>query len=196
MEAEPYKLLKVKLGLDTDKMMIETIREVTDKPICVDVNQGWKSKEFGLEMAFWLAERNVVFLEQPMPKEQVDDNAWLTENSPIPTFGDEAVQRIDDVVKAKGVYSGVNIKLMKCTGMREAHKMINLAKALDLKVMLGCMTETSCAISAASQLAPLSDWADLDGALLISNDIYSGMTVLDGRIVLSESPGIGIEFNR
>lgn len=194
IEADPYKLLKVKLGLDTDKMMIETIREITDKPICVDVNQGWKNKKFGLEMAFWLAERNVVFIEQPMPKERIDDNAWLTENSPIPTFGDEAVQRLEDIDKAKGVYSGVNIKLMKCTGMREAHKMVNLAKAMDLKVMLGCMTETSCAISAASQLSPMADWADLDGALLISNDIFSGMQVEDGKIILPKRPGIGIEF--
>lgn len=193
LEAEPYKLLKVKLGLDTDKMMIETIREITDKPICVDVNQGWKDKEFALEMAFWLAERNVVFIEQPMPKERIDDNAWLTEKSPIPTFGDEAVQRIQDVNKARGVYSGVNIKLMKCTGMREAHKMMNLARALDLKIMLGCMTETSCAISAASQLAPMSDWVDLDGALLISNDVYKGMEVKDGKVILSKLPGIGIE---
>lgn len=193
IEAAPYHIIKVKLGLDTDKMMIETIRDITDKPICADVNQGWKNKEQGLEMAFWLAERNVVFLEQPMPKEQIDDNAWLTENSPIPTFGDEAVQRIDDVNRAKGVYSGVNIKLMKCTGMREAHKMVNLAKALDLQVMLGCMTETSCAISAASQLAPLSDWADLDGALLIANDLFKGMQVEEGKIVLSSLPGIGIK---
>lgn len=192
LEAEPYNLLKVKLGLETDKMMIETIREVSDKPICVDINQGWKNREQALEMAFWLAERNVVFLEQPMPKENIDDNAWLTEKSPIPTFGDEAVQRLDDVNKANGVYSGVNIKLMKCTGMREAHKMINLAQALDLSIMLGCMTETSCAISAASQLAPMVDWVDLDGALLISNDLYTGMDVKQGRIVLPEGPGIGI----
>ncbi len=191
-EASPYKLLKVKLGLDTDKMMIETIREITDKPICVDINQGWKDREFGLEMAFWLAERNVVFIEQPMPKEWVDDNAWLTENSPIPTFGDEAVQRLGDVYRAKGIYSGVNIKLMKCTGMREAHKMVNLAKSIGLKVMLGCMTETTCAISAASQLAPMADWADLDGALLITNDIYRGMRIEDGAIVLSSNPGIGV----
>lgn len=195
LEAAPYKLLKVKLGLDSDRRMIETIREVTNKPICVDVNQGWKSKELGLEMAFWLAERNVVFLEQPMPKERIDDNAWLTEKSPIPTFGDESVQRLKDVRRAVGVYNGVNIKLMKCTGMREAHQMVYLAKALGLQVMLGCMTETSCAISAASQLAPLADWADLDGALLISNDVYTGMQVTDGRIVLSSQPGIGIELN-
>lgn len=191
-EAEPYKILKVKLGLDTDKMMIDTIREVTDKPLCADVNQGWKNRENALEMTHWLADRGVVFLEQPMPKEQVDDNAWLTENSPIPTIADEAVQRLSDVRKAFGVYNGVNIKLMKCTGMREAHQMAELAKALDMKVMLGCMTETSCAISAAAQLAPIADWADLDGALLTSNDIYRGMEVVDGKVTLSDRPGIGI----
>ncbi|WP_257668298.1 dipeptide epimerase [Parapedobacter tibetensis] len=191
-EAEPYQLLKVKLGLDTDKMMIEAIREVTDKPLCVDVNQGWKQRDEALEMSHWLAERGVVFLEQPMPKEQIDDNTWLTENSPIPTIGDEAVQRLDDVRKAHGVYSGINIKLMKCTGMREAHKMAELARALDMKVMLGCMTETSCAISAAAQLSPIVDWADLDGALLISNDVYQGMAVVDGKVVLSDKAGIGI----
>ncbi|WP_255501631.1 dipeptide epimerase [Olivibacter sp. SDN3] len=191
-EASPYKILKVKLGLDTDKMMIETIREVTDKPLCVDVNQGWKKKAFALEMAHWLAERGVVFLEQPMPKEQVDDNAWLTERSPIPTIGDEAVQRLPDVQKAYGVYHGINIKLMKCTGMREAHKMAELARALDMKVMLGCMTETSCAISAAAQLSPVVDWADLDGALLIGNDVYQGMLVQEGKVILPPRPGIGI----
>jgi len=191
-EAEPYKILKVKLGLDSDKMMIETIREVSDKPICVDINQGWKKKELALEMAHWLADRGVVFLEQAMPKEQIDDNAWLTERSPIPTIGDEAIQRLEDVNKAHGVYSGINIKLMKCTGMREAHKMAELARALKMKVMLGCMTETSCAISAASQLAPIVDWADLDGALLISNDIYSGMQVINGKVTLPKEPGIGI----
>ena len=190
-EAAPYKILKVKLGLDSDKMMIETIREVTDKPLCVDVNQGWKKKEFALEMAHWLADRGVVFVEQPMPKEQIDDNAWLTERSPIPTIGDEAVQRLDDVKKAHGVYNGINIKLMKCTGMREAHKMAELARALEMKVMLGCMTETSCAISAASQLAPIVDWADLDGALLIGNDVFDGMKIIDGKVIVSNKSGIG-----
>jgi len=191
-EAEPYKILKVKLGLDTDKTMINTIREITNKPLCADVNQGWKNKEEALEMAHWLAERGVIFLEQPMPKEQVDDNAWLTENSPIPTVADEAVQRLTDVRKAFGVYSGINIKLMKCTGMREAHQMAELARALDMKVMLGCMTETSCAISAAAQLAPIVDWADLDGALLIGNDMYRGMEIIDGKVMLPNRPGIGV----
>lgn len=191
-EADAFKILKVKLGLDTDKLMIETIREVTDKPLCVDANQGWKKREEALEMAHWLAERGVVFLEQPMPREQVDDNAWLTANSPIPTVGDEAVQRLDDVRRAHGVYSGINIKLMKCTGLREAHKMAELARALEMKVMLGCMTETSCAISAAAQLSPVVDWADLDGALLIGNDVYQGMDVVDGKVILPDRPGVGI----
>jgi len=191
-EAKPYKLLKVKLGLHSDKMMINTIRELTDTPICVDVNQGWKDKEQALEMAHWLAEKGVVFIEQPMPKEQIDDNAWLTERSPIPTIADEAVQRLSDVHLTMGVYSGINVKLMKCTGLREAKRMVELARELELKVMLGCMTETSCAISAAAQLAPVVDWADLDGALLISNDLYKGMWIEDGKIRLPNRPGIGI----
>ena len=192
-EAGEFKILKVKLGRDTDKMMIETIRSVTDKPICVDVNQGWKDRSFALDMIHWLKEKAVVFVEQPMPKESIDDMAWLTEQSPLPTFGDEAVQRLSDVKKAHGVYNGVNIKLMKCTGMREAHKMLVLARSLEMKVMLGCMTETSCAISAASHLSPMVDFADLDGALLISNDVFEGARVVDGKVILADRPGIGVK---
>lgn len=191
-EAELYSILKVKLGRDTDKEMIETIRSVTDKPLVVDVNQGWTDKHFALEMIHWLNERNVKMVEQPMPKTQMDDMAWLTENSPLPTFGDESVQRIADVIKAHGIYSGVNIKLMKCTGLREAHKMVDLAKSLKMQVMLGCMTETSCAISAVSQLAPEADWADIDGNLLISNDPFDGILIVDGKVTLNDAPGIGL----
>lgn len=191
-EAGQFQILKVKLGLDTDKMIIDTIRSVTDVPLCADVNQGWKTKEEALEMAHWLQERNVAFLEQPMPKEMIDENAWLTERSPIPTIADEGCQRLVDVPALQGVYTGINIKLMKCTGMREAKQMAELARALEMKVMLGCMTETSCAITAAAQLAPLVDWADLDGALLIGNDIYDGMQVVNGQCILPDRPGIGI----
>src|SRR5690606_34555205 len=123
---------------------------------------------------------------------QIDDMAWLTERSPIPTIADEGCQRYTDIVGLKDVYTGINIKLMKCTGMREAKKMAELAKALDMQVMLGCMTETSCAISAAAQLAPLVDWADLDGALLISNDLFDGMRVSGGKCLLPDRPGIGV----
>ena len=191
-EALPYRILKVKLGQKTDREMIETIRSVTDKPLCVDVNQGWTDKQMALDMIHWLKEKGVVFVEQPMPKTAVDDMAWLTANSPLPTIGDESVQRLPDVLKAKGVYSGINIKLMKCTGMREAHEMLTLAKSLGMKVMIGCMTETSCAVSAAAQLSPKADWADLDGNLLISNDPYQGVQVVDGKVTLIDQPGIGI----
>jgi len=191
-EAAEYKVLKVKLGRDTDKMMVETIRTVTDKPITADVNQGWTDRAAALDMLHWLHERGVVMVEQPLPKERVDDLAWLTARSPVPIIGDEGVQRLADIPKAKGVYSGINIKLMKCTGMREAHQMIVLARALGMKVMLGCMTETSCGISAASHLSPMVDWADLDGALLISNDVYDGTQVVDGKVTLRNRPGIGV----
>ncbi len=192
-EAAGFKILKVKLGRGNDKEMIETVRLVTDVPLTVDVNQGWKDKHYALEMANWLKEQNVEFVEQPMPKDQIDDIAWLTENSPLPIIADEALQRIPDVIKAYGVYSGINIKLMKCTGLREGHKMLNLAKSLGMKVMIGCMTETSCAISAASQLSPMVDWADLDGNLLSSNDPFEGTKVVDGKITLTDYPGIGLK---
>ncbi|TNF44021.1 MAG: dipeptide epimerase [Bacteroidetes bacterium] len=192
-EAAEFKILKVKLGRENDREMIETIRSVTDVPLSVDVNQGWKDKNSALEMIHWLKEKGVEYVEQPMPKENVDEIAWLTENSPLPVIGDEAVQRLPDVQKALGVYSGINIKLMKCTGMREAHKMMTLARANKMELMIGCMTETSCAISAAAQLSPLVRWADLDGNLLISNDKFDGVKIVDGKITLNDRSGIGIK---
>ena len=192
LEAEPYKVLKVKLGRDNDREMIEVIRSLTDKPLCADVNQGWKDRNHALEMASWLKEKGVLFLEQPLPKEMKDDNAWLTEKSPIPIIGDEAIRNISDLMDNKGVYSGINIKLMKCGGMNAAMKLVNVARAFGMKVMIGCMTETSCAISAAAQLSPLVDWCDLDGNLLISNDPFSGLSVVDGKVALPDRPGLGI----
>jgi len=193
-EASPYKVIKVKLGRDekTDKMMVDTIRSVTNTTICVDANQGWKDKHYALEMINWLNERNVNMIEQPMPKLLLDDAAWVTERSPLPVIADEACQRLTDIPKLKGAYHGINIKLMKCTGMREAREMVSLAKALHMRLMIGCMTETSCAISAAAQLASETEWADLDGNLLISNDVYKGMQIVDGKITLNDLPGIGI----
>jgi len=193
-EASPYKVIKVKLGMDeaTDKMMINTIRTVTDTVIAVDANQGWNDKHYALDMIYWLKERNVNMIEQPMPKLWLDEAAWVTERSPLPVIADESCQRLTDVPKLKGAFTGINIKLMKCTGLREAREMVSLANALRLKLMIGCMTETSCAISAAAQLAPKMEWADLDGNLLIANDCYSGMQIVDGKITLNDKPGIGI----
>lgn len=187
-----FNILKVKVGLDNDKEMIRTIREITDLPIAVDANQGWKDRSMALDEIYWLKENGIVMVEQPMPKERLDDNAWITERSPLPIFADEAIQRLADIPSVKGAYHGINIKLMKCTGMREAWKMLNYARAEGMKVMIGCMTETSCAVSAAAQLSPAVDFADLDGNLLISNDLFDGMKVKAGRIVLPDRPGIGI----
>ena len=188
-----FKILKVKLGGTEDKRMIETIRSVTALPLAVDANQGWKDKHQALDMILWLKEKGIVMIEQPMPKYNLDSIARLTEESPLPIFADESVQRLRDVERMKGVFSGINIKLMKCTGMREAWQMRNLAQALGMKVMIGCMTETSCAISAAAQLAPGLDFADLDGALLIQNDAFDGASLQNGKIIATDFPGIGIK---
>ncbi len=194
-EAAWTKVIKVKLGMGEkqDKRMIDLIRARLDTVICVDANQGWKSREMALDMIHWLAERNVCLIEQPMAKENLDDAAWLTERSPLPVIADEACQRLADIPRLAGAYNGINIKLMKCTGMREAHRMAELAHALGMEVMLGCMTETSVAVSAAAQLSPVARWADLDGNILLSNDCFSGMRLLDGKITLNDKPGIGVE---
>ena len=190
--AGQFRILKVKVGTPSDREMIRAIREVTTLPLAVDANQGWKDCRKALEEIFWLKEQGVVMVEQPMSKESLDDNAWITERSPLPIFADEAVQRLSDVPALKGAYHGINIKLMKCTGMREAWKMLNYARVEGMKVMIGCMTETSCAVSAAAQLSPAVDFADLDGNLLISNDLFSGVKVKDGQLCLGDAPGIGI----
>ena len=194
-EALKFDILKVKLGRDkkSDREMIEAVRDVTDKPIAIDANQGWKDKVYALEMVEWLYERGIILIEQPMKKTKLDDIAWITERSPLPVIADESLQRLTDIPRLKGAFSGINIKLMKCTGMREAWKMLNLARALDMKVMVGCMTESSCAISAAAQLSPMVDWADLDGNLLVSNDIFDGVkTAPNGKLILSDKPGLGL----
>ncbi len=190
--ASRFNILKVKVGLDNDVQMIETIRSVTDLPLAVDANQGWHDRFQALDMIYWLREHGVVMVEQPLPVDRIDDQAWLNERSPLPIFADEACQRLVDVPALRGIYSGINIKLMKCTGLREAHKMVDLARSLGMKVMLGCMTETSCGISAAAQLSPAVDFADLDGNLLISNDIFDGVKVVDGKLKLPDRPGIGV----
>ena len=194
-ECLEYNLIKVKLGNseENDKTMINTIREITDLPIVIDANQGWKDKSHALKMIEWLAGRGIEMIEQPMPKLLLDDQAWLHDRSPLPVIADEACQRLSDIMKLKGAYDGINIKLMKCTGMREAREMVSLARALNMKIMMGCMTETSVAISAAAQFASQLHWADLDGNWLIANDCFTGMKVVEGRITLEDKPGIGVE---
>lgn len=192
-EGEGCKVIKVKLGRDNDKELITTVRSVTDKPLYVDANQGWKDRHHALDMASWLSEQGVVLIEQPMAANDPDSNAWVTERSPIPIIGDESVQRLPDLEKAKGVYSGVNLKLMKSAGMHEGFKIIKKAREYGLSILIGCMSETSIATLAGASLAPLCNWADLDGPLLISNNPYKDPEFKDGKWVLSDLPGLGVE---
>lgn len=190
--AEKFNILKVKVGLENDEEMIRTIRSVTDLPLAVDANQGWKDKYKALDEILWLKEQGIVMVEQPMPKEQLDDIAWVTERSPLPIFADESCQRLCDIPHLKGAFTGINIKLMKCTGLLEARKMMTYARAEGMKVMVGCMTETSCATTAAAHLSPVIDFADLDGNLLIANDRFEGMVVEGGKMILPDRPGLGL----
>ena len=187
-----YRILKVKVGLDSDEEMIRTIRSVTDLPLAVDANQGWKDRSKALDEIHWLKEQGVVLVEQPLAVDRLDDTAWLAERSPLPIIADESVQRLRDIPRLRGAFNGINIKLMKCTGLIEARKMIAYARAEGMTVMLGCMTETSCACTAAAQLSPAADFCDIDGNLLITNDLFSGMTVRDGLMVLPDAPGLGL----
>lgn len=193
-ETAPFKVVKVKMGVGHDKETVEALRKHSDVAICVDANQGWTNKEEALAMCEWLADRNCLFVEQPMPKEMIEETAWVRERSPLPLIADEFMQRLPDVVRASQAYDGINIKLMKSTGMHEAYKMATLARSLGMKVMLGCMTETSCAVTAAAQLSPLVDWADLDGNLLIANDRFDGIKIVDGKVIIPDRPGIGVEL--
>lgn len=190
-EGKEYKLLKVKLGSADDKNILKEIRKHTGKDIIVDANEGWQDKNFALDMIVWMSEINVKMVEQPMPKQQMEDIAWLSSQSPIPVMADEGVQRFSDIERIKSVYSGINIKLMKCAGLHEARKMIMQARKFGMKVMIGCMSETSCGVSAAAQLAPLADWIDLDGPLLIKEDFFTGVKFSKGQILLNDLPGIG-----
>ena len=185
--------LKIKVGTESDDVSIAAIRSVSDLPLTVDANQGWSSREEALDKIFRFQEQGVILVEQPLPKDHLDDLAWLTERSPLPIIADESLQRLADIERLRGAVHGINIKLMKCTGLLEARKMIATAKGYGMQIMLGCMTETSCAVTAAAHLSPLADFADLDGNLLIANDPFvGGVTIESGRLHLPETPGIGV----
>jgi len=193
-EAEEFRILKIKIGTKDDKELIRTLKKFTDKPLYVDVNQGWTDLGFAIEMSHFLSENNVVLIEQPMPVNRIEEMVLLTEKSPIPTIADENVKRLSDIANLKGVFSGINIKLMKCGGVTEAFKMIESAKKNKMKVMLGCMAESSCATAAMVHFAGMADYVDLDAPCLIKNDPFEGINYMNGRITPLDSPGIGIRL--
>lgn len=190
-DTEPFHRIKLKLGSENDKEIVEQIRKLTHKEIMVDANRGWKTKEYAAEMIDWLASRNCTLVEQPMPVDSYEDMLWLKSRSALPLFADESCKRLDDIEKIKDGFHGINIKLMKSTGLLEASKMITLARELSLKVMIGCMSETSCGIMAAAALAPQCDFADLDSPWMVSNNPFDTPTLIDGKIVLNKRSGIG-----
>ncbi len=193
-EANAFQVLKIKLGTKQDQDIISAVRQATDKPLRIDANEGWHDREEALRMIIWLASRGVELIEQPMPAGQLDNIAWLRERSPLPLVADEDVCGVDDIDRLAGIYDGINVKLMKAGGATAAATMLEKAQALDLKIMLGCMIESSIGITAASFLAPQVDWIDLDGNLLISNDPFTGTTCEEGKLLLpTKQLGLGVE---
>jgi L-alanine-DL-glutamate epimerase-like enolase superfamily enzyme len=191
-EAADFGVFKIKVGTADDRKIIEGIREVTDKPLRADANEGWTSKEQALEMINWMAERGVELIEQPLPAAQLEDYAWLKERVKIPVFADESLILPSDLPRIAPFVHGVNVKLMKCGGVQEAVRLAGMARALGLKLMIGCMIETSVGIAAGAAVASLFDYADLDGTLLIANDPFTGFEVVKDRLVLSDEPGLGV----
>ncbi len=192
-EAENYPVLKIKVGLPNDEEIFSAVRSVTDRVLRVDANEGWKSKEEALERINWLSTQNVEFIEQPMPAAQLDDARWLHERVKMPIIADEALS-IHNVEALSTAYDGINIKLQKNGGLAKAGKLIRAARAKKMKIMLGCMIESSVGITAAAHISPLVDWNDLDGNVLISNDPFTGVLNRNGTLTLSDQPGLGVEI--
>lgn len=191
-EAEGFRILKVKLGAGNDRAIIQTIRRESDLPIYVDANQGWQDVHEALDLVHWLSGQNVILIEQPFPKDNLDDAAWLSARSPLPVFADESFHRLDQIQTMASCFHGVNIKLMKCTGISEARHIRAEAYRLGLLQMVGCMTETSCGIYGAALVAALTQFADIDGCWLIKNNPFEMPGLLDGKVVLNERPGLGL----
>lgn len=192
-DAKDFKVLKIKLGSADDRALIRSIRSVTDVPLYVDANQGWTDRKQTIDLIYWLHDQGVVVIEQPMHKNDLEGNAWLTGRSPIPILADEAFQRLADLDQIKGAYHGINIKLMKSGGMHEAGKMIVKAKKMGMKMMIGCMSETSVATQAAMALAPLCNWSDLDGPFLTVNNPFKQPEFSNGKYILENLPGLGLK---
>ena len=192
-EAENFPILKVKVGLQNDVETIEAIRSVTKKPLRVDANEGWTDKEEAIRKINWLETQGVELIEQPMPAHMFEETKYVRSKVHLPIIADEACTDASLIPHLKEAYDGVNVKLDKSGGVMEAYRWIKFARAMDMKVMLGCMISSSCTVTAAAHLAALVDYPDLDGNLLISNDPYEGVRVRHGRLILPPGPGLGLK---
>ncbi|MBK6421369.1 MAG: dipeptide epimerase [Gemmatimonadetes bacterium] len=191
LEAEEYPILKIKLGTDRDVEILKTIRDLTAKELRVDANTGWNTKQ-AIRMLPVLEEFGVTVLEQPLPADDLDGLAQVTRHSRIPVIADESCLVAADIPRLVGKVDGINIKLAKCGSLREALRMIAIARAHHLMVMVGCMIESSIAITAAAHFTPLVDIVDLDGAALLANDPFAGATIAGGQVRLPTGPGLGL----
>ena len=191
-EADAFPVLKIKVGLKTDEPTIEAVRSVTKKPLRVDANEGWTDKEEAVRKINWLESQGVEFVEQPMPAHMVEETHWVRSKVHIPIIADEAATSARAIPGLVNAYDGINVKLDKCGGIQQSLHMINIAKSLGMKTMLGCMVSSSVSVTAAAHLSPLVDYADLDGNLLIANDPFRGVTVANGKLVLPSGPGLGL----
>lgn len=192
MEADPFPVLKIKVGLNTDEATIAAVRAVTKKPLRVDANEGWKDKEEAVRKINWLETQGVEFVEQPMPADMIEETRWVRKRVHLPLIADEAAVNAQAIPKLVDAYDGVNVKLDKCGGIQQALRMIYVAKSLAMKTMLGCMVSSSVSVTAAAHLSPLVDYADLDGNLLVANDPFRGVRVERGKLVLPDGPGLGV----
>jgi L-alanine-DL-glutamate epimerase-like enolase superfamily enzyme len=190
-EAAAFPILKIKLGTDRDLEILQAIREVTDKELRVDANAGWTVRR-AIGMLPILRDYGVTVLEQPLPPQDLEGLAAVTARSEIPIIADESCRTVSDIPRLVGKVDGINIKLAKCGGLREALRMIAVARAHDLMIMIGCMIESSLGITAAAHLTPLVDIVDLDGAALLADDPFEGATIDCGQVTLPSGPGLGV----
>jgi L-alanine-DL-glutamate epimerase-like enolase superfamily enzyme len=192
-EAAQFPVLKIKMGIGKDEATLEAIRAVTNKPLRVDANEGWTTKEEAVRKIEWLEKAGgIEFVEQPMPAAMLEEMRWVKARVKMPLIADEACTEATMIPKLAEVYDGINVKLDKAGGILEAREWIGVARSLGMKTMLGCMVSSSISVTAAAHLSPLVNYADLDGNLLISNDTFSGVKVEDGKLILPGGPGLGL----
>ena len=191
MKETPWPIYKIKLGTENDIEIIEALRKNTDSILRVDANAAWEPKE-ALEKIKILAQLGVEFIEQPLAKDDWEGMKFLFDNSPLPLIADESCVSEHDVEKCNGYFQGVNIKLTKCSGITPALRMIEKARELGMKVMVGCMNESSIGTSAIAQLLPMLDYVDMDGPLLLSEDVAKGVTFDYGKIIYPDAYGLGV----
>lgn len=193
-EAQSYDVLKLKMGSEHDSFLLDIVLPLWNKSIVVDANQGWQDAAQLLHFVKRFEEHDLLFVEQPFKIEEHDVHYrdWKQFNIPIPIVADEALQTIDDLDEIAALYEGINVKLMKCGGVKAAYDLIQSAQAKGLKILIGCMTSSSCAIQAAAVLSPMADWIDLDGAFLIKNNPYPAPKLVQGRIDFTSNAGLAI----